>query len=111
MSEDPEKHIAPMFHTLVGDVQANAVTELDEEYERDRQWREEQRQRLGTLNSSDLMRQIAGELTQEEAHAKLNAELDKINREAKEAATAQEESTNEQFPTDHFPAPPITVGE
>lgn len=105
---DTNEFIADSFHGLVIAVQDNAVAEADRARADERAKAQALREqaKLG-INTSELLKAMSGD-DQETQQAKLDAEMERINREAAEAA-AEAEKAGIQPVTAKYPPPIITV--
>ncbi len=105
MPEDAEDHVAAMFHGLVSDLQRGDVARFEEEQRKQGELRAALRRQVPGhgLSAGELLKKIDGD--PEEAAKKVQADLDRIDRDAKAAA---ERARPRQDPTvgGHFPPPP-----
>ena len=115
MSEDITKHIAPVFHLQVADVQEDAISQFEAEMEKDRQWLAEQRAQAQNsdgskqLNAAELLGLVTQAESEEERLERLNKEADQVNAEIEADLKAKEVDEDEQLPNGHFPEPTITT--
>lgn len=111
MSNDPDDYVADCYPVLISGVQRAAVEEADKARATERDAAavlRQQHQGNQGLNTSELLAELYGE-DEAKQQAKLDATLDKINREAAEAAKAKE-TTNEGLADAKYPPPIITAG-
>jgi hypothetical protein len=107
MPEDPEEHVALMFHGLVSDLQTNDVARFEEEQRKEREARAALRHQdpYQGLSASELLKKIDGDPA--EALRKVHDDLARINKEA-QAAVAEKDKQHEVLPEGHFPPPPTS---
>jgi hypothetical protein len=105
MPDDVDEHVATEFHSLVSDLQANDVRRAEEEHRRQAELRAALRRSdpSSGLNAGELLKKLDGDSETDARRAQ--AELDKIEREAKSAAD-KAKARQEPLPDGHFPPPP-----
>lgn len=104
-----EDFIADGFFGLVEHARANEVVEADKAFEEERRRAAELRRQQGAgMNATELLKSLSGD-NAEEKQAKLEAEIDRQNREAAEAVAAKEKENGQQALEARFPAPVITT--
>lgn len=108
MPEDPEEHVAMMFHGLVSDLQTNDVVKFEEEQKREREARAALRHQTPNqgLNAGELLKKLDGDPADEAR--RVESELARMNKEAQAAAAQKTKDQNEPLPSGHFPAPPTS---
>lgn len=107
MTDDPNEHVAMMFHGLVSDLQRSDVEQFDEEQRREREARAALRSKTPDqgLTAGELLRKLEGDPRDEQR--KIEEELTRINKEAQ--AAASQKVREEPLPEGSFPAPPTTT--
>jgi len=110
-----DEFISPAFPGAIENLQRNELAEFEKAREAERKaWetiREAQRasgQKVGeTMNQ--LLKRLEGDDDPELAQAKLDAEIDRVNKEAEAAVEAAKPKEQEKGP--RFPAPPMPSGQ
>jgi len=106
IGDDDFTFMADSFPGLVSQLQESAVKQAEDAHLADR----EKRRALAEANNQGLnISELSmAALESHRAKQQLEADIDKINQEAADAA-AKKEADAKQLPQDRFPAPPITV--
>lgn len=106
MTDDPDEHVAMMFHGLVTTLQHNDVAQFDEDLKRQAEARAALRKasQARGMTASELLKAMDGD--PDEAERRVQAVLDKVDREAKAAAASKEKNRQEPLPEGSFPPPP-----
>ncbi len=107
MPEDVEEHVAMMFHGLVSDLQHNDVARCEEEHKRAAEQRAALRRQTPHqgMSAGELLKKLDGD--PEEANRRMQADLDRIDRESK-AAVDKIKSAQGPLLEGRFPPPPVT---
>lgn len=107
MPEDPEDHVAMMFHGLVSDLQTNDVARFEEEQKKERAARAALRHQIPNqgMNAGELLKKLDGDPADEQK--RIETELARMSKEA-QAAVAEKDKKNEPLPSGHFPPPPTS---
>lgn len=105
MPEDVEEHVAEMFHGLVSELQRNDVTQFEQERAKEAALRAELRRANPHqgLNAGELLKKLDGD--PEVSDRKMQADLDRIDRDAKVSAE-KVAGKRDPLPEGHFPPPP-----
>jgi hypothetical protein len=101
-----DDYIADVFHGMIAGVQESAIAEADKVRAAEREEARTRRQASNQgLNASELLQELSGD-SEEKKMTKLQAEMDRINKDAADAAKAKE-NADEQLPADRFPPPTL----
>lgn len=105
MPDDPEEHVAMMFHGLVSDLQTNDVARFEAEQKKEREARAALRHQdpYQGMNASELLKKLDGDPADDQK--RIETELARMSKEAQTAA-AEKDKKNEPLPVGHFPQPP-----
>jgi hypothetical protein len=105
--EDPEEHVAMMFHGLVTELQTNDVTRFEAEQKREREARAALRHSIPNqgMSAGELLKKIDGDPADDQK--RIEAELARMTKEA-QAAAAEKDKKNEPLPAGFFPPPPTS---
>jgi HEPN domain-containing protein len=108
MAENPEDHVAEMFHGLIANLQRNDVACFEEDQKLERLARAALRHENGGkgLNAGELLKQLDGDPAIE--MRRIEEELARVSKEAQAAATAYKDKKDEPLPDGHFPPPPVS---
>lgn len=106
-NDDIENHMAESFPLLVSDLQRNDVAAFEEKQKLERMQRALLRQNQPNqgLTAGELLKKIDGDPA--DAARKVEVELDRMAKEAQDAA-AKKDKSNEALPAGHFPPPPTS---
>lgn len=105
MPDNLEDHVAMEFHGLVSDLQRNDVARFEDEQKKlaaDRAALRRSTPNQG-LSAGELLKKLDGD--PEVANRKIQEDLDRIDRDARELATKQK-AHSEPLPEGNFPPPP-----
>jgi len=104
-SDDPNEHVAVMFHGLVSDLQLNDVAQFEERQKAERIARDALRHQAPNhgMNAAELLKKLDGDPATEQD--RINRELNRIEKESI-AAAAEKDKKNEPLPSGYFPPPP-----
>lgn len=107
MPDDPNDHVAQMFHGLVFDLQTGDVARFEEEQRREREARTALRRSAPDqgLSAGELLKKIDGDPQDEQR--RIEDELNRIGKEAQAAAT--QKTKEDPLPEGSFPPPPTTA--
>lgn len=108
MPEDPNEHVAQMFHGLVSDLQHGDVAAFEERQRLEKMQRALLRQGQPDqgLSAGELLKKMDGDPQDEQR--RIEDELTRIGREA-QAAVDQKSKQDEPLPEGSFPPPPTTA--
>lgn len=107
MIDDPDEYVAMAFHGLVFDLQREDVARFEAEQKQQAAARATLRAAVphGGMNAGELLKSIDGD--PEEVARREGVKIDKIERQAKDAADAVAKERAPVFPDGHFPPPPV----
>lgn len=108
MTDDPNEHVAQMFHGLVADLQRGDIEQFDASHKKEREARAALRKETPNqgLSAGELLKKMDGDPA--EAEKRMLEELARISKEAQAAAAAHKEKKDAPLPDGHFPPPPTS---
>lgn len=108
MPDDPDEHVAMMFHGLVSELQHADVARFEAEQKKERAARAALRHQSPNhgMNAGELLKKLDGDPADDQK--RIDAELARMSKEA-HAAAAEKDKKNEPLPAGHFPPPPTST--
>lgn len=105
MPEDPDDHVAMMFHGLVSDLQHNDVAQFDADQKKQAAARAALRKQEPSqgMTAGELLKMLDGDPAED--LKRMERELQRVEAEAK-AAVAERDKRAEPLPSGFFPPPP-----